>query len=68
MRCSRWYPTVSVGEWDVAECITLSLEVSEMFQMVIRLSVEVSEMSQMVSFCQWGNLIFDIGPNVLLDF
>ena len=52
MRCSSWYPSVSVGEWDVPDGITLSVEVSEMFQMVTRLSVVVSEMFQMVSHCQ----------------
>ena len=51
MRCSRWYPTVSVGELDVADGITMSVEVSEMFQMVTRLSVVVSEMFRMVSNC-----------------
>ena len=52
MRYSRWYPTVSVDEWDISDGITLSVEVSEMFQMVTRLSVVVSEMFQMVSHFQ----------------
>ena len=52
MRCSRWYLTVSLGKWDVPDGITLSVEVSEMFQMGTRLSVLVSEMFQMVSHCQ----------------
>ena len=49
MRCSSWYPTASVDEWDVPDGITLSVEVTEMFQMVTRLSVVVSEMFKMVS-------------------
>ena len=52
VRCSRWFPTVSVDEWDVPDGITLSVEVSEMFQMVTQLSVVVNEMFQVVSHFQ----------------